>query len=58
MWVQGLSWEGCVPAAQLWGQGQVGTVPGDVAPAKGCPHQLHPSPSLGPLELKAVLCVL
>lgn len=42
-------WGGCLVAASAHG---------DVAPAKSCPHQPHLSPSFGPLELKAVLCVL
>lgn len=44
------AWKGC------WGWSLV-VVPahGNVAPARSCPHQLHLSPSFGPLQLKAVL---
>lgn len=65
MWVQGLSWKGCVPAgssgdSDTWGGSLV--VPSahsDAAPARSCPHQQHLSASFGaPQEVKAVLCVL
>lgn len=44
----------------LWGQGQVGRVPGSALSPWGCSpsQELHLSPSFGPLELKAVLCPL